>query len=247
MQVNEKQVLALRSLAVTKAAVEKWEPRNEVGARDGPENTVLVEGLIMDSEGDELWQAMGFDVQTSPGNVRAQLADRCTAGEDIVVEIDSPGGSFFAGATIGSLLAGWKGKVTARIRGIAASAAGNIALYAGEREMDDQAVLMMHGVWGVQIGNAADMEKTAGVMRQLDETQVNKLVAGSNLTPAKARAAIEAETWWTQAEAIRDGIATAMARDKEKEEAQASAQASARVRAMLATSRQSMLATLGGP
>ena len=110
---TERQLAALRAMGVPKAAAERWDPKAEVRPRGGPENTVLIEGVILDSEGDEMWQAFGLDVQTSPANVRAQLEERCSRGAALAVEIDSPGGSFFAGATIGSLLAEWPGGFTA--------------------------------------------------------------------------------------------------------------------------------------
>ena len=63
---------------------------------------------------------------TSPGMVGKVLEE--ANGEDIEVEINSGGGSVFAGSEIYTAIKSYKGKKTAKIVGLAASAASVIAM-----------------------------------------------------------------------------------------------------------------------
>ena len=89
-----------------------WARDEESGAR-----TLYLDGTIAE----ESW----FDDDVTPKAFKADL----TAGEgDIVIWINSPGGDCIAASQIYAMLMDYKGSVTVKIDGIAASAASVIAM-----------------------------------------------------------------------------------------------------------------------
>ena len=87
----------------------------------GTERTLYLEGYIAQ----ESW----FDDEVSPREFKNELE---RASGDITVWINSPGGDFFAASQIYTMLKEYKGQVTVKIDGIAASAAAVIAM-AGDK------------------------------------------------------------------------------------------------------------------
>lgn len=84
---------------------------------------------------------------------RVAGALRDLAGQDIVVEINSPGGNYFDGVAIYNLLRRHDGAVDVQILGVAASAASVIAMAGDTIAMAANSELMIH--------NLARLSKTA--------------------------------------------------------------------------------------
>ena len=86
---------------------------------------------------DESW----FDDDVTPKAFKADL----DAGQgDIVVWINSPGGDCIAAAQIYNMLMDYKGQVTVKIDGIAASAASVIAMAGTTVLVSPTALMMIH-------------------------------------------------------------------------------------------------------
>ena len=179
------------------------------------ERDVLMEGPVVDSEMDEILRAWGYETMVSPEGVRARLAE---LGEGpVTLRIDSPGGDVFAAANIVSVLRGRE--VTAVVMGMAASAAGYIAISADEVLMGSElSAVMMHRAWLVAIGNAVDLRKSAEILDKIDAAQAEKLAAATDLDVGEAMDALTNETWWTGDAAIEAGLAVGYEKDKDKPE-----------------------------
>lgn len=80
---------------------------------------------------------------------RISAALRAIGEQDIVVNLNSPGGDMFEGLAIYNLLRAHSGKVTVNILGIAASAASIIAMAGDEIKMGRGAFLMIHNCWAM--------------------------------------------------------------------------------------------------
>lgn len=145
----------------------------------------------------------GFGVQL--GDFKRDL-DAVRESKSIRVLLNSPGGSVFDGLAIYNLLAGMREKVQIEVLGIAASAASVIAMAGSTRTMRDGSFLMIHNPWGMTIGNAADMREMAGTLDKVAGELVNIYAANSALTREEAQAAMDAETWYTAAEAEEAGF-----------------------------------------
>jgi len=127
--------------------------------------------------------------------------------EEVVVNINSPGGSVFEGIEIYNYLKGLPNKVTVKINSLAASIATVIALGADELEISESAFFMIHNPWTMAGGEADDLRKQADVLDKIKDTIVNIYKKNSNLEESKLTALMNEETWLTGAEALEHGFA----------------------------------------
>lgn len=127
--------------------------------------------------------------------------------EEIVLRVNSPGGSVYDGIAITNALRAHSAKVVAYVDGIAASIASVIITAADEVVMMPNSEIMIHEPWGYGMGDARDLSKTAG---RLDQIAVNIAGAYADRAGGKAedwRDAMLAETWYSAAEAVTAGLA----------------------------------------
>lgn len=142
----------------------------------------------------------------SAGDFLAELAG---VNGDLDVHINSPGGDVFDAIAIYNTLKARKGTVAVTIDGLAASAASFIAQAAtpGHLEMAPFAKMMIHDGFAMGIGNAADMRILA---KQLDDASDNIAAIYAERTGKPAaywRAKMKDETWYSDTEAVADGLA----------------------------------------
>lgn len=127
--------------------------------------------------------------------------------DEILVAVNSGGGDVFDGFAIYNALRRYSGKVTARVDGIAASAASLVVMAGDTIVMPENAMMMIHNAWTIAAGDAAQMRKTADL---LDKTRDGIVAAYRNkcgLTDDEIVAMMDAETWMTASEAKERGFA----------------------------------------
>ena len=110
----------------------KWTNRT-VKNEETTERTLFLNGTIAD----ESW----FDDDVTPQIFKDELM---SGSGDITVWINSPGGDCVAAAQIYNMLMDYKGNVTVKIDGIAASAASVIAMAGNKVLMSPVSMLMIH-------------------------------------------------------------------------------------------------------
>ncbi len=98
-------------------------------------------------------------------------------------------------------------RVIVHIDGLAASIASLIAMVGNEIRMADGSFLMIHNAWGIEIGNAAKMRKTADLLESVDGSLENTYAARTKQTVADIKKWMDAETWMTGQEAVDRGFA----------------------------------------
>ena len=128
--------------------------------------------------------------------------------EEVLVNINSPGGSVFEGIEIYNYLKGLPNKVTVKINSLAASIATVIALGADELEISESAFFMIHNPWTMAGGEAEDLRKQADVLDKIKETILSIYEKNSNLSRERLTALMDEETWLTGSEALEYGFAT---------------------------------------
>lgn len=149
---------------------------------------------------DESW----FDDDVTPKAFRAELE----AGQgDIVVWINSPGGDCVAAAQIYNMLMDYKGNVTVKIDGIAASAASVIAMAGTKVLMSPTALMMIHNPLTVAIGDSEEMKKAMDMLAEVKESIINAYEIKTGLSRAKLSHFMDAETWMNAKKAIELGFA----------------------------------------
>lgn len=138
---------------------------------------------------------------------RISAALRAIGNNDVVVNINSPGGDMFEGLAIYNLLRSHSGKVTVNILGIAASAASIIAMAGDEVQMGRGAFLMIHNCWAVGVGNRHDFAKLANDLAPFDTSMADIYVARSGQSNEVVSQMMDDETYIGASEAIEKGFA----------------------------------------
>lgn len=126
---------------------------------------------------------------------------------EIRLHINSPGGEVYEGITMLNALRNHKARVVAVVDGLAASAASFIATGADEVVMARNSQLMIHDAWGLCVGNAADMRDVAGRLDKISDNIASVYAAKAGGSVEDWRAAMLAETWYSDAEAVDAGLA----------------------------------------
>ena len=126
---------------------------------------------------------------------------------DITVWINSPGGDCVAAAQIYNMLTQYKGNVTVKIDGIAASAASVIAMAGNTVLMSPVSMMMIHNPATVAFGDHAEMQKAIDMLAEVKESIINAYVIKTGLTRAKLSHLMDAETWMDANKAVELGFA----------------------------------------
>lgn len=158
--------------------------------------TLYLNGTIAE----ESW----FDDDITPAAFKAELL----SGEgDITVWINSPGGDCVAASQIYSMLMDYKGAVTVKIDGIAASAASVIAMAGTTVLMAPTALMMVHNPLTVAIGDSEEMKKAIAMLDEVKESIINAYEIKTGLSRAKLSHLMDAETWLSAHKAVELGFA----------------------------------------
>lgn len=160
------------------------------------ERTLFLNGTIAEDS----W----FDDDVTP----ALFKDELNAGTgDITVWINSPGGDCVAAAQIYNMLMDYKGNVTVKIDGIAASAASVIAMAGTKVLVSPVAMLMIHNPATVAFGDTTDMAKAIAMLDEVKESIINAYEIKTGLSRAKLSHLMDAETWMDANSAVELGFA----------------------------------------
>lgn len=164
---------------------------------------VNVKGPIVSS--DESWIYDWFGIEnTSPKSVNKAIEE--ANGDELEVEINSGGGSVFAGSEIYTALRSYQGNVTVKIVGLAASAASVIAMAGKKVVMSPTAQMMIHNVSSGASGDYRDMEHTAEILKNANETIANSYRIKSGMGQDELLAMMDKETWMTAEKAKEYGL-----------------------------------------
>ena len=174
-----------------------WKWRNQAEAGTAlEERTLFLYGTIAE----ESW----FDDDVTP----QLFKDELNAGNgDITVWINSPGGDCVAAAQIYNMLTNYKGKVTVKIDGIAASAASVIAMAGDTVLVSPVSMLMIHNPATIAWGDHAEMQKAIDMLSEVKESIINAYVLKTGLSRPKLSHLMDAETWMDANKAVELGFA----------------------------------------
>ena len=182
---------------------------NWVKNEGGPstERTLFLSGEISD----ETW----YGDEVTP----KLFKDELNAGEgDITVWLNSPGGDVFAAAQIYNMLRDYKGNVTIKIDGLAASAASVIAMAGNTVLVSPVAMMMIHNPATLAVGNAKDMERAIAMLNEVKESILNAYEGKTGLSRARLSHMMDDETWFNAKKAVELGFADRILFDSGSEE-----------------------------
>ena len=157
---------------------------NWVRDEDGNSRTLYLNGAIAE----ESW----FDDDVTPIAFKEELL---SSEGDIIVWINSPGGDCIAAAQIYNMLMDYRGNVTVKIDGLAASAASVIAMAGTEVLMSPTSLMMIHNPFTIAIGDSEEMQKAMGMLDEVKESIINAYEIKTGLPRDKLSQLMDAETW----------------------------------------------------
>lgn len=158
--------------------------------------TLYIDGYIAE----ESW----FDDDVTPEIFRQELY---SGDGDIVLWINSPGGDCVAASQIYSMLIDYRGNVTIKIDGLAASAASVIAMAGTEVLMAPTALMMVHNPLTLAIGDSGIMQKAIDMLEEVKESIINAYEIKTGLSRARLSHIMDAETWLSAHKAVELGFA----------------------------------------
>lgn len=141
----------------------------------------------------------------SPQSVSDALSE--ANGEDISLEINSPGGYIDAGSEIYTELMEYSGTVNAKIVGYACSAASWIALAADHVAMSPTAQMMIHRASSAATGNSSDMMSEYNALDQMDKSFVDLYSKRTGKSPEDIYQMMANTTWMNAKTAVENGFA----------------------------------------
>jgi len=172
--------------------------KNEDGSR-----TLYLNGAIAE----ESW----YEDSVTPKQFKSELV----SGEgDIDIWINSPGGDCIAASQIYNMLMDYKGNVTVKIDGIAASAASVIAMAGTTVKVSPTSLMMIHNPLTVAIGDSAEMKKAIQMLDEVKESIINAYELKTGQPRAKLSKLMDGETWLNANKALELGFADEMLFDE---------------------------------
>lgn len=190
--------------------------------------TIEIKGPVIDSSTGEFMSFFGANSYAYPSKLQDELnkAD----GEDITLEINSPGGVTSAGSEMYTALKQYSGNVEVHIVGDADSAASIIAMAGDKVLMSPTAMMMIHraGVNGAS-GNTDDLASTKQALDQIDQNLVNVYADRTGKSKDEIYDLMSKTTWMNSETAVREGFADGLMVDQSQQQAMAPAFANATV------------------
>lgn len=135
---------------------------------------------------------------------------------DITIWLNSPGGDCVAASQIYAMLMDYKGDVTVKVDGIAASAASVVAMAGTQVLMAPTALMMIHNPLTVAIGDSEEMQKAIDMLAEVKESIINAYQIKSAQSRAKISHWMDAETWMNANKAIELGFADGILEDEKR-------------------------------
>lgn len=117
-------------------------------------------------------------------------------GEDIEINIHSPGGSVTAGLKIYNLISNYSGKVTTRNTGLVASIATIVMLAGDEVVSDEAAIFMIHNAQTFIEGDHNELRKSADVIDAISLMMANIYSKKTGKSVSEIRKKMDATTYF---------------------------------------------------
>ena len=175
-----------------------WKSRKirDQAGEEAAERVLFLNGTIAE----ESW----FDDDVTPALFKQEL----DSGEgNITVWINSPGGDCVAAAQIYNMLMDYKGDVTVKIDGIAASAASVIAMAGTKVLMSPVSMMMIHNPMTIAFGDSGEMQRAIDMLSSVKDSIINAYELKTGLSRTKLAHLMDAETWMDAGKAVELGFA----------------------------------------
>jgi len=174
--------------------------------------TINIKGTIVSNNLYDIYDYLGMEA-TAPKMVMQSLPP---SNEDVEVIINSGGGDVFAGSEIFTMLKSYKGHVTIKIVGLAASAASFIAMAGDKVLISPTGQMMIHNVATSGSGDYRDFESMAHALKSANQSIINAYKTKINKSDEELQSLMDKETWFNANTALEHGFVDEIMFDEDK-------------------------------
>lgn len=182
-----------------------WNWKNQT-QEEVVERVLEIDGTIAD----ESW----FDDDITPKMFKDELY---SGNGPITIWLNSPGGDCIAASQIYSMLVDYKGEVTVKIDGLAASAASVIAMAGTKVLMSPTSLMMIHNPATTAFGDHKDMAKAIEMLDEVKESIINAYETKTKLSRTQLSHMMDSETWMNAKKALELGFIDGIIEDSKKQ------------------------------
>jgi len=166
--------------------------------------SIDLKGLIVSNDDAGIYDY--FEIEnSSPKKIVDALAE--ANGDDVEININSPGGDVFSGSEIYTALKSYGGNTTGKIVGNAASAASIAAMGVKTLQISPTAQIMIHNSAMVSRGDHRDHEHDSEILKTIDEGMANAYMLKTGLPKEQISQLMADETWMDAKKAKELGFA----------------------------------------
>lgn len=130
------------------------------------------------------------------------------AHDSVTLRINSPGGDAFEGVAIYNVLKNHGKPVNVCVDGLAASAASIVAMSGDTICMGTGSMMMIHPAQGMAMGDAKAVREFADTLDQVSASIADIYVERTKNSKKSVTDMMNAETWMSAKEAVKNGFAT---------------------------------------
>ena len=183
----------------------KWIENKVVNEETG-EETIERELDLYGTIAEESW----FDDDITPAMFREELF---SGSGPVTIWINSPGGDCFAASQIYTMLMDYKGPITVKIDGIAASAASVVAMAGTEVFISPTAMIMIHNPATLAFGDHEDMQKAIEMLDEVKQSIINAYELKTGQPRKTLSKMMDEETWMNAMKALELGFVDGLLED----------------------------------
>lgn len=163
---------------------------------------INIKGPIVDNDTAWIYEYFGWDC-TYPAAVARGLEE--ANGEDVVLEINSPGGLVVAGYDIYTSIMQYEGNVTAHVI-VACSAATLLVCAADKALISDTGIFMIHNAQGRASGDYRDLQMETNTLKEIDEGIINAYVRKTGMSREDIQELMDQDTYMSPQTALQHGF-----------------------------------------
>lgn len=163
---------------------------------------INVKGPIVSNDSVWLYRYFGWDA-ASPDMLAEGLED--AAGDDVVIEINSPGGVCVYGYEMYTAIMNYEGRVTVHVIS-AMSAATLLVCAADEALISDTGIFMIHNTQSYAEGDYRDLQMEADALREFNAGIINAYVRKTGKSREEIQSLMDNSSYMSPQTAIEQGF-----------------------------------------
>ena len=163
---------------------------------------INVKGPIISNDSAWLYHYFGWDA-TSPSMIAEGLEE--AAGEDVIIEINSPGGICIYGYEMYTAIMNYEGNVTVHV--ISAMSAATLLVCAADKALiSDTGIFMIHNTQSYAAGDYRDLQMEADALKEFNAGIINAYVRKTGKSREEIQSLMDNNSYMSPQTAIQHGF-----------------------------------------